>query len=130
MGLIGKHGIFREQTLNEIEWRCDNCDETLNTQNGFNTSSGVWICTNCGHENIIDADEILSEEEANNRYNYEEEVNTLISEMETMNEYEYERRLEALPIEYQRQVKEAEKEFADDAIGDKSWRNRIDFEDE
>lgn len=113
--------FFKEQSLDDVEWRCDNCDKTLNIQSGFNTSSGVWICTNCGHENIIDADEILSKEEIHDHYNYEEEVNTLISETEIMDEDEYERRLEALPLEYQRQVKETEKEFADDAIGDKSW---------
>lgn len=36
-----------------FDWYCDNCDEYLNEQEGFENNKGKWKCTKCGFENII-----------------------------------------------------------------------------
>lgn len=38
---------------NYVFWFCDECGEFLNVQNGFDSKSEKWICTNCGTENNI-----------------------------------------------------------------------------
>jgi len=49
-----------------IDWYCDNCDAYLNIQPGFTTETGEWECTECCSVNNVTADNILSEEEAEN----------------------------------------------------------------
>ena len=36
------------------------CDAHLNKQSGFNTYSGSWICEECGYDNDVSEDNILS----------------------------------------------------------------------
>lgn len=36
-----------------VFWFCDQCDEFLNVQNGFDPECKVWKCTVCGHANDI-----------------------------------------------------------------------------
>ena len=52
------------RNYDDVDWYCDECDAYLNNQIGFNTSSGRWTCTNCGCENDVTEDNILSDEEA------------------------------------------------------------------
>lgn len=47
--------------VEERNWYCDNCDALLNEQPGFTYDCGVWTCTECGHENLIDESEIVDE---------------------------------------------------------------------
>ena len=47
----------------DVDWYCDECDEYLNDQRGFNDQSDIWSCSACGHRNNISAEEILSEDE-------------------------------------------------------------------
>lgn len=53
------------KNLNDYDWYCDECNEYLNEQPGFNADCGTWTCTNCGELNYIDKSEILDEYEAN-----------------------------------------------------------------
>jgi cobalamin biosynthesis Mg chelatase CobN len=57
------------------------------------------------------------------RYDYENMVVELACGMETMDEDEYQEKFDSLPEEYQEQVRANELEFADGAVGDKSWRS-------
>ena len=41
------------------EYFCPNCGATLNYQDGFDPSLGAWTCTECGHTNGINEDEII-----------------------------------------------------------------------
>ena len=56
-----------------IDWYCDGCQAELNRQSGFNTSSGTWRCTECGYDNDVTEDNVLSEEEAEQELSYMEE---------------------------------------------------------
>lgn len=47
-----------------IDWYCDGCDAELNRQKDFTTSSGNWICTNCGYNNDVTESNILTEAES------------------------------------------------------------------
>lgn len=49
--------------LNNYDWYCDSCDLMLNGQPGFNANCGTWVCTECGYENTISEDNILSDDE-------------------------------------------------------------------
>ena len=42
-------------------WFCDGCGAYLNNQNGFDKNAGKHICTECGYENDITADNIKGE---------------------------------------------------------------------
>lgn len=44
--------------MNMFEWYCDQCDDHLNDQEGFENNNGTWECTRCGHENIISKENI------------------------------------------------------------------------
>lgn len=57
------------------------------------------------------------------QYEYENLVVELACNIETMAEDEYEEKYNSLPLEYQRQVDENELNFADNAVGSKSWRS-------
>ncbi len=43
----------------DIDWYCDECDEHLNNQIGFDPYSDTWTCTECGHVNNLDKDSIV-----------------------------------------------------------------------
>ena len=40
--------------LADYEWFCDNCNDSLDNQDGFDPYCGEWKCTKCGHVNQID----------------------------------------------------------------------------
>ena len=54
---------------------------------------------------------------------FEEIVTELAYGIETMEDEEYEEKYNSLPEEYQEQVRENEREFADGAVADPSWRS-------
>lgn len=43
------------------DWYCDCCDAHLNKQSGFTAITGTWVCTECGMENDVSEDNILSD---------------------------------------------------------------------
>lgn len=47
----------------DVEWYCDECDAYLNEQVGFSDQGGSWMCADCGHQNGISADAILSDDD-------------------------------------------------------------------
>ena len=49
------------KNLNNYDWYCDECNDLLNNQSGFNTSCGTWSCKKCGEVNYIDESEILDD---------------------------------------------------------------------
>ena len=57
------------------------------------------------------------------RYDMENLVVDLCCNMETMDEDEFEEKYNSLTPKYKRQVDEACLEFADNAVGSKSWRS-------
>ena len=57
------------------------------------------------------------------RYAMEDWAVELCCNMETMDEQEYEEKYNSLTPKYQRQVDEAQLEFADGAVGSESWRS-------
>lgn len=46
-----------------VDWYCDECDDWLNAQSGFNDGEGSWICAACGHSNTISSDMIISDDD-------------------------------------------------------------------
>ena len=48
---------FRKNT--SVFWFCDNCETFMNIQDGFNTKSGKWICTECKYENDVSNNNIF-----------------------------------------------------------------------
>ncbi len=48
----------------DITWYCDGCNSVLNEQEGFNTYSGSWECTECGYFNDVTSDNVFASEEA------------------------------------------------------------------
>ena len=50
-------------------------------------------------------------------------VEDLVMHLETMDEDEFEKKYNSLPVIYQMEVDDAILEFADNAIGDISWRS-------
>lgn len=64
MKLNGKNNIWEcdkcdysisAEALNngEVFWFCDKCETFMNTQPGFNTESGHWVCSKCGFDNDV-----------------------------------------------------------------------------
>lgn len=37
----------------EVFWFCDKCEAFMNTQPGFNTDEGHWVCAECGFDNDV-----------------------------------------------------------------------------
>ena len=37
----------------EVFWFCDKCEAFMNTQPGFNSNDGHWVCTECGFDNDV-----------------------------------------------------------------------------
>ena len=58
-------------------------------------------------------------------YDFENTVVELACGIETMDEDEYEAKYNSLPKKYRDQVDENEAQFADDAVGDSSWRTGL-----
>lgn len=56
-------------------------------------------------------------------YQFEDTVVELACGIETMDEDEYMEKYNSLPAKYQRQVDANELDFADNAVGSKSWRS-------
>ena len=42
-----------------VFWFCDHCETFMNVQKGFNTKTGRWKCTVCGHDNDVSEDNII-----------------------------------------------------------------------
>lgn len=53
----------------EVDWYCDECNEPLNDQSGFNDQNDVWSCTECGHPNSISGDSILTDADLERAWN-------------------------------------------------------------
>lgn len=49
--------------LSNYDWYCDECDDLLNDQSGFDADCGTWTCEKCGATNYINEEEILDEDE-------------------------------------------------------------------
>ena len=45
----------------EVDWYCDECDEYLNDQAGFDDGNSTWTCVHCGQQNNISSEAILSD---------------------------------------------------------------------
>lgn len=54
-----KFGFFGEEKFPNVNWFCDNCNDYINIQDGFNDNCGEWTCTKCGHVNSISSDQII-----------------------------------------------------------------------
>ena len=51
----------------EIDWYCDSCNAYLNTQAGFTTIGGTWVCAMCGAINdVTEGNIIFDSEDAEN----------------------------------------------------------------
>lgn len=48
----------------DATWYCDGCHAVLNEQDGFNITTGVWVCTECGFENDVTEDNLYDSHEA------------------------------------------------------------------
>ena len=46
-----------------ITWYCDGCHAVMNDQPGFDTSTGIWECTECGELNDVTDDNVFGSEE-------------------------------------------------------------------
>ena len=42
-----------------VFWFCDECEAYLNVQPEFTTKSGIWKCTECGHQNNVTKGNII-----------------------------------------------------------------------
>ena len=42
-----------------IDWCCDNCDASLNSQIGFDARKGTWKCKKCGYINSTTEDDVI-----------------------------------------------------------------------
>lgn len=51
--------IYDGDTFEGVAWYCDDCGALLNKQFGFSDRYGTWTCTECGHTNGINKDEII-----------------------------------------------------------------------
>lgn len=49
--------------FDEVTWYCDGCNCVLNEQEDFDTSTGIWYCTECGYENDVSSENIYDSEE-------------------------------------------------------------------
>ena len=59
MGLSGsKLSGIADALGSEDTWYCDGCHSVLNEQDGFNTCSGRWVCTECGYDNDVPEDNL------------------------------------------------------------------------
>lgn len=64
MGLFGRIlSSIADAIGSEDTWYCDGCHSVLNEQDGFNTYSGRWTCTECGYDNDVSEDNLYSSEE-------------------------------------------------------------------
>ncbi len=61
MNFWGK--LFSEFLGGDVTWYCECCHAVMNNQPGFTTSSGKWVCTECGEENDVTRDNIYASED-------------------------------------------------------------------
>jgi len=47
----------------DIDWYCDRCNTSLNSQSGFDDHRYIWRCEECGFKNSISAANIYESEE-------------------------------------------------------------------
>lgn len=47
----------------DVDWYCDECDASLDEQDGFSDDCGYWTCTECGCENRISCDDVYDSKE-------------------------------------------------------------------
>ena len=45
----------------ECEWHCDQCGAILNMQDGFEVSSGQWVCKECNYPNDVSSENIVGD---------------------------------------------------------------------
>lgn len=41
------------EDFSSVDWYCDSCGALLNNQSGFDTSTGEWVCAQCGTSNDV-----------------------------------------------------------------------------
>ena len=65
MSLLGNifNGLSSLGKNNDVTWYCDGCNSVLNNQEGFNTNTETWTCTECGFENDVTSSNIYESEE-------------------------------------------------------------------
>lgn len=49
--------------FHDVDWYCNECDASLDEQDGFSDYCDTWTCTECGCVNEISADEIYNSKE-------------------------------------------------------------------
>lgn len=82
-GYNGRHGSTN-WAPEDCEWCCDKCGTILNLQDGFDVSSGMWVCKECDYPNDVSSNNIVGDIEdldddnddyfASNKY-YDDEEN-------------------------------------------------------
>ena len=68
IGSCGRSGAMGR--FPDVDWYCDECDDWLNGQAGFDDRKDTWTCRACGHSNRISSDEIISEEDMERAYEF------------------------------------------------------------
>lgn len=54
-----RYTITNRDKNSGVFWFCDDCEAYLNVQPGFDTESGVWVCTECGYENDVTSNNVI-----------------------------------------------------------------------
>lgn len=52
---------YEEPRFPDVDWYCDNCNAYLNDQDDFDDHLSTWECEECGYENTISSDSILTD---------------------------------------------------------------------
>lgn len=60
---MGLFDFGRKDRFPDIDWYCDNCNDYLNNQVGFDDHKYIWKCTSCGYKNSISKDNIFEFED-------------------------------------------------------------------
>lgn len=60
--------------LSEYDWYCDECNDYLNHQLGFNAYCGYWTCSKCGYSNKIGKSEIIFDTDTDSFYSTDNNV--------------------------------------------------------
>lgn len=61
-GNEGKEIVMSER-FPGIDWFCDRCGASLDTQPGFDDHKYIWRCMECGHKNSISSTNIYDSHE-------------------------------------------------------------------
>jgi len=54
--------MAREPRFPGIDWHCDHCGASLNSQKNFDDHKYIWKCTSCGYKNSISRDNIRQDD--------------------------------------------------------------------